>query len=72
MAKALKSIKAQIETLQSRYRATSAMNNGVIKGAIETDALQQQITNAMREYNATAKSTMYYGGKIVSRKSVDA
>ncbi len=67
MAKTLKSIQKEIESLQSQYRGISSRNSGVIRGAENTSDIAGRINVLMRDYNSRAKRTMYSGGKIVSR-----
>ena len=67
MSRTLKSIQAEIESLQSQYREISSRNSGVIRGAEDTGAVADRIANLMREYNERAKRAMYVGGKIVAR-----
>lgn len=67
MSNSLKSIQAEIETLQAEYRAISSRNTGVIRGAEQTSEITDRIKSLMREYNSRAKRTQYVGGKVVAR-----
>lgn len=69
MSTTLKSIQAEIEALQAEYRATSSLNRGMIRGAVDTADIGERITRLMGDYNARSKRTMYSGGRIVPRNA---
>ena len=64
----LSQIRSDVEAKQSKYRRASALNNGVIRGASDTQKLQDEIKADMKEYNSRSKRDRYEGGVIVKGK----
>lgn len=67
--KTLQNLASRIETLQAQYRRASALNHGVLRGAVETASLSAEIQRLQAAYNTRAKTTMYSGGRIVQRSA---
>ena len=65
----LTQIKNDIEANQAEYRRIGSLNNGVIRGAIDTNELQKTIKADMVEYNSRSKRDHYEGGIIVSGRA---
>lgn len=65
----LSKIKNDIEANQAKYRRICSLNNGVIRGAIGTEELQETIKADMAEYNSRAKRYHYEGGIVVPGKA---
>lgn len=63
----LKQIREAIERNRAEYRRMSGLNQGVIRGAVDTSELQAAIDVDIREYNQRSKRDYYDIGILRSR-----
>jgi len=66
--KTLEQRRRDIAALQVEFRRLASLNQGVIRGAIDTQDLQAEIIRLMDVYNQRAKRTCYVRGIIEPRR----